>query len=86
MADSWRRNADRNFWCVGCGLHFDFLHWLLGLEFVDMTKLDALRILKLLSALESWAYSTNNPLPAFVSDDLLTANAVLEQMVLKENT
>jgi hypothetical protein len=51
-----------------------------------MTKLDALRILKLLSALESWAYSTKNPLPAAISDDLLTANAVLEQMVLKENT
>jgi hypothetical protein len=56
----------------------------LGLELADMTKLDALRILKLLSALESWAYSTNNPLPTFVSDDLLTANAVLEEMILKE--
>jgi hypothetical protein len=58
----------------------------LDLELADMTKLDALRILKLLSALESWAYSTKNPLPASISDDLLTANAVLEQMVLKENT
>jgi hypothetical protein len=51
-----------------------------------MTRLDALRILKLLSALESWAFSTKNPLPAFVSDDLLTAMAVLEEMVLRENT
>ncbi len=50
-----------------------------------MTKLDALRILKLLSALESWAFSTKNPLPAFVSDDLLTANAVLEEMILRED-
>ena len=50
-----------------------------------MTKLDARRILKLLSALESWAYSTNNPLPASISDDLLTANAVLEEMILKED-
>lgn len=49
-----------------------------------MTRLDALRILKLLSALESWAFSTNNLLPAFISDDLLTANAVLEEMVLRE--
>jgi hypothetical protein len=49
-----------------------------------MTKLDALRILKLLSALESWAYSTKNPLPDSISDDLFTANAVLEQMILKE--
>jgi hypothetical protein len=53
-------------------------------EGASMTKLDALRILKLLSALESWAYSTNNPLPTFVSDDLLTANAVLEEMILRE--
>jgi hypothetical protein len=54
------------------------------MELADMTKLDALRILKLLSALESWAYSTKNPLPTFISDDLLTANAVLEEMVLRE--
>jgi hypothetical protein len=53
---------------------------------IDMTKLDALRILKLLSALESWAFSTKNPLPASISDDLLTANAVLEEMILKEDT
>jgi len=38
MADSWRRDADRNFWCAGCGLYFDFLHWLLGLEFADMNN------------------------------------------------
>jgi len=49
-----------------------------------MTKLDALRILKLLSALESWAYSTDNLLPTFIRDDLLAANAVLEEMILKE--
>ena len=36
-----------------------------------MTKLDALRILKLLSALESWAYSTGNPLPDSISDDFM---------------
>jgi hypothetical protein len=50
-----------------------------------MTKLDALRILKLLSALESWAFSTKNPLPDFVSDDLLTANAVLEKLILEQD-
>jgi hypothetical protein len=55
-------------------------------ELIDMTKLDALRILKLLSALESWAFSTKNPLPASVDADLFTAMAVLEEMVLKENT
>jgi hypothetical protein len=51
-----------------------------------MTKPEALRILKLLSALESWAYSTDNLLPTFIRDDLLAANAVLEKMILKENT
>ena len=49
-----------------------------------MTKLDALRILKLLSALESWAYSTKNPLPDFIDNDLVTAMAILENLVLEE--
>jgi hypothetical protein len=49
-----------------------------------MTKLDALRILKLLSALESWAFSTKNPLPPFVDAELIEAMAVLEKIVLKE--
>ena len=86
MAHGWDGDADRNHGCAGRGLHPDLLYWRLGLELADMTRLDALRILKLLSALESWAFSTKNPLPAFVSDDLLTAMAVLEEMVLRENT
>ena len=60
------------------------LYWIVGLEFADMTKLDALRILKLLSALESWAYSTKNPLPDFIDNDLVTAMAILENLVLEE--
>jgi hypothetical protein len=86
MAHGWDGDADRHLCGIGRDLRADVLYRLLGMEFADMTKLDALRILKLLSALESWAYSTKNPLPASISDDLLTANAVLEQMVLKENT
>jgi hypothetical protein len=50
-----------------------------------MTKLDALRILKLLSALESWAYSTKNPLPPFVDNELVATMQVLEEMILKED-
>ena len=53
------------------------------MEFTDMTKLDALRIFKLLSALESWAYSTKNPLPDFIDNDLVTAMAILENLILK---
>jgi hypothetical protein len=83
VAKGWRGDADCDLCCAGERLSPAVLYWCLDLELADMTKLDALRILKLLSALESWAYSTNNPLPAFVSDDLLTANAVLEEMVLR---
>ena len=35
-----------------------------------MNKEDALKIIKLLSALESWAFSTKNPLPEYLTDDL----------------
>jgi hypothetical protein len=49
-----------------------------------MSKQDALSILKLLSALESWAFSTKNPLPHFVDQELLEAMAILEQIILKE--
>ena len=49
-----------------------------------MTKNEALRIIKLLSALESWAFSTKNPLPEDLQEDLCTAVAVLEHILLKE--
>ena len=38
MAHSWRTDADRNHGGAGRGLHPDLLHWLLGLEFADMTE------------------------------------------------
>ena len=50
-----------------------------------MTKYEALRILKLLSALESWAFSTKNPLPPFVDNELVATMEVLEQLILKED-
>ena len=51
-----------------------------------MTKQEALRIIKLLSALESWAFSTKNTLPEYLQEDLCTAVAVLERILLKEKT
>jgi hypothetical protein len=51
-----------------------------------MTKQDALNIIKLLSALESWAYSTKNMLPDYLHDDLCTSIKKLEVIVLEKNT
>ena len=39
-----------------------------------MTKEEALNIVKLLSALESWAFSTANRLPDYLHDDLCAAD------------
>lgn len=47
-----------------------------------MTKEEALKIIKLLSALESWAFSTNTPLPDYLHDDLCVAVKVLDGVVL----
>ena len=51
-----------------------------------MTKEDALKIIKLLSALESWAFSTKNPLPEYLHEDLCVAVEVLEGVVLEKKT
>ena len=50
-----------------------------------MAKEDALKIIKLLSALESWAFSTNTPLPDYLHDDLCMAVVMLEKIVLEKN-
>ena len=84
MAHHWRLDAWWNHDGAAGDLLGTVLYWPLGLELADMTKLDALRILKLLSALESWAYSTKNPLPDFIDNDLVTAMAILENLVLEE--
>jgi hypothetical protein len=49
-----------------------------------MTKEEALAAIKLLSALESWAFSTKNILPDYLHDDLCVTQQVLEKIVLKE--
>ena len=51
-----------------------------------MTKEDALKIIKLLSALESWAFSTKNPLPEYLHEDLCVAVKALDGIVLEKNT
>lgn len=48
-----------------------------------MTKEQMLDLLKLLSALESWSFCTDKPLPDYLHEDLLTAVGVLKKEVLK---
>jgi hypothetical protein len=50
-----------------------------------MSKEEALKIVKLLSALESWAFSISNRLPDYLHDDLCVAVKNLEQIILEKN-
>jgi hypothetical protein len=50
-----------------------------------MTKQDALNLIKLLSALESWAFSTKTPFPDYLTEDLCVAVRKLEAIVLENN-
>lgn len=47
-----------------------------------MTKEQALQTIKLLSAIESWAFSTKTSLPDYLHEDLTRAMAALENIVL----
>ena len=47
-----------------------------------MTKPQAIDLLMLLSALESWVFSTGNPLPDYLLERLDVAIAVLRDDVL----
>ena len=49
-----------------------------------MTKTQALSTIKLLSAMESWAFSTKTPLPDYLLDNLQSCIDVLERIVLSE--
>jgi hypothetical protein len=51
-----------------------------------MTKEQALNLIKLLSALESWSFSTKERLPDYLHDDLCVHVKVLEEIVLEQNT
>jgi hypothetical protein len=50
----------------------------------DMTKEDAIKLIKLLSALESWSFSAKTDLPDYLHEDLSLALEKLEKIVLKE--
>ena len=50
-----------------------------------MTKEEALKIIKLLSALESWSFSTKADLPDYLHEELSRALAVLEKIVLEKS-
>ena len=50
----------------------------------QMTKEDALKTMMLLSALESWAFSTKNPLPDYLHEELHTSMEVLGKIVLEK--
>jgi hypothetical protein len=50
----------------------------------SMTREEALAAIKLLSALESWAFSTKTPLPDYLHEDLCIAVEKLEKIVLEE--
>ena len=49
-----------------------------------MTKKQALQIIKLLSALESWGFSTKNMFPDYLHDDLCAAVKILDEIVLEK--
>jgi hypothetical protein len=50
-----------------------------------MTKTEALRIIKLLSAMESWAFSQpDKRLPDYLVEDVGSAMDVLERILLEE--
>jgi hypothetical protein len=49
-----------------------------------MTKEDALKIIKLLSALESWSFSAKTDLPDYLHEELHTSMEVLGKIVLEK--
>ena len=48
-----------------------------------MTRVEAMEIIKLLSALESWSFSLKEKLPTYLIDQIATSIEVLEKEVLK---
>ena len=48
-----------------------------------MTRIQALEIIKLLSALESWSFSLKEKLPTYLTDQIAASIEVLEKEVLK---
>lgn len=51
-----------------------------------MTKEEALAAIKLLSALESWAFSQSTRIPDYLVDDIQRSIEVLDRIVLNKPT
>ena len=49
-----------------------------------MSKEDAIKLIKLLSALESWSFSAKIDLPDYLHEDLCIAVEKLEKIVLEK--
>ena len=49
-----------------------------------MSKEDAIKLIKLLSALESWSFSAKTDLPDYLHEDLSTAMEKLEKIILEK--
>ena len=49
-----------------------------------MSKEEALKLVRLLSAMESWAFSQPNRIPDYLIEDVGTAMQILERIILKE--
>jgi hypothetical protein len=48
-----------------------------------MTKEEALELLKLLSALESWSFADKHHLPAYLYEKIANSMEILEKAILK---
>ena len=49
-----------------------------------MTKEDAIKLIKLLSAMESWSFSLKQTIPDYLHEDLQRSMEVLERIVLEQ--
>lgn len=49
-----------------------------------MSKQEALQAFKLLSGLESWAFSSKTSLPDYLHEDLCRSMEVLEKIILED--
>ena len=49
-----------------------------------MTKMEALRAVKVLCSLEAWGLSLKEPMPPYLHEELCNMIEVLEDIILKE--
>ena len=54
-------------------------------EDFEMSKEQALQALKLMSAIESWAFSLKAPLPDYLHDNLSSVMDTLERIILGDS-